>query len=186
MWNDYPFPIVFYRNNTIVDDMRDFYLQYNLDDSYPLVQYQISVRMLAAQDTPTCIRRSSQTSFDQGMASTFCDPYGGHNTVTTFPASSSANESVETLPDKSVVALIARSDSLSFFHNTASGVNQNGVSFLFQLAIGKAISLPSITDQLAKADRTIALITLAAEVRIYIFYSNKFYTKNINQILHKF
>jgi hypothetical protein len=42
--------------------------------------------MIAAVDTPTCIRRSNQNALDAGPT-TYCDPYGGYNTITIFPAS---------------------------------------------------------------------------------------------------
>ena len=40
LWNDYPFPIIFYRNMTVVQNLKDYYEKYNADGTYPLVQYQ--------------------------------------------------------------------------------------------------------------------------------------------------
>ena len=43
MWNDYNFPITFYKNMTIVEQMKDMYFKYNNNREYPLVQYQDEV-----------------------------------------------------------------------------------------------------------------------------------------------
>ena len=40
LWNDYPFPIIFYRNMTVVQNLINYYGKYNADGTYPLVQYQ--------------------------------------------------------------------------------------------------------------------------------------------------
>ena len=166
MWNDYPFPIVFYRNNSIVDELRSLYDKYNARGDYPSVQYQVAVRMQAATDTPTCIRRSSkQQNFEQSAINTLCDPYGQFNTIAAFPPFNNSDPNViQSAPDDSTVALVVRSDALSFFQNLASGFEQIGIAFVIQLAIAKAISENEAQSELAKFERSVALVTLAGEV----------------------
>ena len=46
MWQDYPFGIVHYKDETILQSLIDLYNQYNVPLVYPVAQYQAAVRML--------------------------------------------------------------------------------------------------------------------------------------------
>ena len=102
--------------------------------------------MYAAANTPTCIRRGQSNQNLDGAQTTYCDPYGGFNSISTIPASSNDQNVIESLPQKSTVALVVRSDALSFFQSMATGTSHVGVSFVMQLAVAKAINIDKVLD----------------------------------------
>ena len=106
--------------------------------------FQVATRMYAAANTPTCIRRGQSNQNLDGAQTTYCDPYGGFNSIATIPASSNPENSVEKLPEKSTVAFLARSDALSFFQSMATGTEHIGLTFALQLAIAKAINAAKV------------------------------------------
>ena len=97
--------------------------------------------MYAAANTPTCIRRGQSNQNLDGAQTTYCDPYGGFNSISTIPASSNDQNVIESLPQKSTVALVVRSDALSFFQSMATGTSHVGVSYVMQLAVARAINI---------------------------------------------
>ena len=116
----------------------------NSDHSFD--HLKVATRMYAAANTPTCIRRGQSNQNLDGAQTTYCDPYGGFNSISTIPASSNDQNVIESLPQKSTVALVVRSDALSFFQSMATGTSHVGVSFVMQLAVAKAINIDKVLD----------------------------------------
>ena len=165
-WRDYSFPLIFYKNETIVEKLRDDFFKYNSDTEYPLLQYQVATFMRAAVDTPTCKRRSDLSERSTGLEGTSsprCDLYNGYATLSMFPKRQNGGNEPESLPEKSTVAIVTRSDSLAFFHSTTSGVGAHTASMMIQLAIGKALKESGLVDKLESYGRNVVLMTLPAE-----------------------
>ena len=159
MWKDYPFGIVFYKNDTIIDSIKSYCKKYNTILEYPVAQYQAAFRMLAAIDTPTCYRRSLKDYYISDNTPVLCDSYGGNNILLTMPVLPVAGTKEEKINDDSTVIIMAKMDHLAFFQNSGSG----SISQIILLALSRTLSDSNIVSKLRDSGKYVGIQLLASE-----------------------
>ena len=115
--------------------------------------------MFAAQDSPTCMRRSMKTYLMAEATTILCDSYGGWNKILTVPALPISQSKEDKITDNSMTLLLTKNDHLSFFTNTGRG----SLTQIILLAVSKALSSTAIQNKLNEADKTIGIMYLASE-----------------------
>ncbi|XP_076458023.1 nicastrin-like [Babylonia areolata] len=135
--------------------------------TYPLCAIQLVSAMTAAKDTQTCVRRSNLITNLNPFV--FCDPLGDKNVVTTLKALPNN----ETRPEKSVIVVATRMDSMSLFHNEYPSSDSTVTGIVTLLATAKA--LWSVRDALGPDDKDVMFTFFQGEAFDYIGSSRMLY-----------
>ncbi|XP_022667749.1 nicastrin-like isoform X2 [Varroa jacobsoni] len=148
-FRDYPFPMFYVKNGTIIGKLRDCFNKFNrqVSNYTTFEKRKCAVKlyspMNAAVDTVTCLRRS-RLSVVITAPKGFCDPLGDNNVVTIVPANRSPEEK-GSFANKTMI-LVARMDTFSMFDNFAPGADTavtafdyiGSSRFVYDLIKGKA------------------------------------------------
>ncbi|XP_071806740.1 nicastrin-like isoform X1 [Asterias amurensis] len=107
----------------------------NKPPSYPLCATEVLDFMYGAKDTPTCMRRTQQTTNLE--LSYFCDPLGDYNSwVTLVPTNKTQG-----LRHNSLILVAAQVDATSLFYHVLprDGAEHSASSFITLLAVVQAL-----------------------------------------------
>ncbi|CAL8148652.1 unnamed protein product [Orchesella dallaii] len=149
------FPIFFIYNDTESQKLLNCFETFNrpINGSareWPLCASQLRSFMLAAINTPTCLRRSSVFSMNPG-ASRVCDPLGDQNIVASlFPKNAS-----ETYENNSVIVIAARMDGASLFDDINPSADSSISGLVSLLSIMK--HLGNVREELRNGQTQSAL-----------------------------
>ncbi|KAH9511768.1 hypothetical protein DERF_010201 [Dermatophagoides farinae] len=147
LYEHWPFPIFFLRNQTDIDWLLNKTAQHQ---DWPKLAAEFKAPMHGAVDSITCTRRSilSQDSWFSLMPVSFCEPLGGINIYShTFKLNDS-----DSLPDNSVVVLATRLDTFSMFDGLAPGADSVMSSLITIIAIAEILYRPDIQSKLINND----------------------------------
>ncbi|XP_023209668.1 nicastrin-like [Centruroides sculpturatus] len=163
MYKDWNIPIfLITKNNSISKIKNDCFNNFNkakngVVRTWPLCSAQLKSVMLAAKDTPTCMRRSSIiTNLNPAK---LCDPLGSYNIHTMlFPESSN-------ITNRSLIIVGARLDAFSLFDNLAPGGHT---------AVTGLVTLISIAHTLTKLKEYLKSENLDKNILFTIFNGEAF------------
>ncbi|XP_038047934.1 nicastrin-like isoform X2 [Patiria miniata] len=137
---DFDIPIISLYNETEVQYLIKCYKDHNEPvnnraQSYPLCAAELHSFMFGAKDTPTCMRRTQQTTNLE--VSVFCDPIGDFNVWMTLKPTNKDNP----LQEQSLIVAAAQIDSFSLFYNVqpGRGAEHAASSYITLLAVAQAL-----------------------------------------------
>ncbi|XP_011297726.1 nicastrin [Fopius arisanus] len=130
LYEDWPFPMFYVENDTLLQEMRTCYTKHNAHDresqrSRSLCALEMQSFMSSAVDSETCIRRNNLILYMNPTR--FCDPLGDRNIHWPLSPLKSSKDSV--------TLVIARLDANSMFDTVAPGANSAVTALVTLLAI---------------------------------------------------
>ncbi|ODM91835.1 Nicastrin [Orchesella cincta] len=148
LFENLPFPIFFMNNETESEKLIKCYDSFNRPvngtaRSWPLCASQLKSFMLAAINTPTCLRRSAVFNMNPGAAKV-CDPLGDQNIV----ASLLPKNATQSYSDNSIIVVAARMDGASLFDEISPAADSSISGLVTVLSIMKHLGKVREQDQL--------------------------------------
>lgn len=144
---NFPFPIHFVKNATVVHQILDCYAKFNSFDTAnqhkrTLCSIQINAFMSAAVNSEVCIRRSNY--LNNVNPTKYCDPLQGKNLFATLyprPIISPHEQKITNPPsNEQFVVIAARLDTTSMFDGVGLGAMDSLVPFVTLLSVGHTLS----------------------------------------------
>ncbi|CAL8146502.1 unnamed protein product [Orchesella dallaii] len=149
LWENLNFPIFYVHSESETEKLLKCFDNFNrpkngiTSQGWPLCATQLRSFMLAAVDTPTCLRRSSVFNMNPG-AGKVCDPLGDQN----IWASLLPHNSSESYPNNSIIVIAARLDGASLFDEVSPSADSSISGIVTVLSIMKHLGEASVREQL--------------------------------------
>ncbi|XP_053206893.1 nicastrin-like [Panonychus citri] len=139
-YRDFSFPALLIEKEDDIVNIEECISKYgvtkaNSKRSWPLCSAELFVRMNAAKDSKTCMRRNNFNGFQFDSAIHYCDPLGSYNIFNPLiPIVPS-----QPVPDKSLIVLASRLDSYSIFFDKTPGADSPITGLVTILSIAETL-----------------------------------------------
>ncbi|XP_035704383.1 nicastrin isoform X2 [Folsomia candida] len=154
LFQKFDFPVFYVHNETESQTILSCYDDFNRPINgttareWPLCAAQLRAFMLAAVDTPTCLRRSDKFNLEQQKARV-CDQMGDLNIWASVLPSNQSKPYIK--ENGSVIVISAKLDAASMFEGLAHGADSAGTGISTLLAVLKHLSQPELKNLLSNS-----------------------------------
>ncbi|RWS07975.1 Nicastrin-like protein [Dinothrombium tinctorium] len=173
MFIDWKIPLYLLSDEASIRSLTKCFDEHNkpngTEPNWPLCAVELNSRMMAAANSPTCIRRSHLPLIPLANPITFCDPISSYNIISTlFPT----NEKM-IVKNHSLIVVATRLDSLSLFQKKAVGAYSVITTVITLLSV--AHTLAANAAKFSKNDKNVLFAFFDGENWDYIGSSRAAY-----------